>query len=862
MSEQNQYNPIAFLGLVAEYRRTLKDGSQYDKYIPKAQGTYDIVTNNGNVHRTVQDMDKYCRETLEDTVKLVPLLKGKTLPETLKNVFYFWFNHCQYKLDKDGVEELRRPRRAWHDGQILSRNPRTEPQAGIDCDCFSIAVGSCLMNLGINFKFRITKYNAGWQHVYVVVPVPNISKRYYVIDCVLNEFNEEKTYTDKFDHTMNSPKTFLGGIPLARLGEIGETTINTAQAKDDLINGVHFNGIELGIVEEENIPMLKAIYEHLVLTRDIIRKDPGSMNIAGGATAHLKMLDHAISKWNTPERDAALELLEQEEDRWNQLTEKNGALNGMDGSEEIEMGFASEEDKLFGDLSELGDLGDLEELAGDFDELHGDFNGFIDELQGLGKAKSKKAGKKFFSNVKKAVKAVKTVNKKVVSVIKTVAKKVDTINKKIVTKVAGKVGEKIVAKADAFQKKASIAAKKIIEKTKEVVKKVGAVIKKFLILSNPLTLAMRAGFLLAMETNLFQWAQRLLPSYFTLEEANKMGITKAAWELSKKGREAAEKIFIGIGGKASKLEKYIKKGRAKKKLSGLGIALGEPISSAALIVSAAGTLIAAASKMATAGMNNKSYAAAQKEHDAAVTKQTQIKYSKARTVNGLGEADEAPESTDPSAYEPDTTATDTPKSEDAPVESPEVTEADANDKKSGGFKKFVAAIMSFFSKKKNKGEAVPDGSEIMTDQQNEAASPGAAAENVEALALQKSTEAREEAIKKGKTPAEAIEAGKEAYIEAGGGSSGTSDEGIMAKAMDFVKANPVPVAIGVIAIGAVITLAVSPAARKAIGMGTKPRAKAALNGLGKVAVYRKGQKVKRAKAMLPSGSHVLRVVLK
>lgn len=852
MRAQNQYNPIAFLGLVAEYRRTLKDGSQYDKYIPKAQGTYDIVTNNGNVHRTVQDMDKYCRVTLEDTIKLVPLLKGNSLPETLKNVFNFWYNHCQYKLDKDGVEELRRPRRAWHDGQKLSRNPKTEPQAGIDCDCFSIAVGSCLMNLRINFKFRITKYNAGWQHVYVVVPVSNDSKRYYVIDCVLNEFNEEKTYTDKFDHTMNSPKTFLGGIPLARLGEIGETTINTAQAKDDLLNGVHFNGIELGTVEEENSPMLKAIYEHLVLTRDIIRKDPGSVDIAGGATAHLKMLDHAISKWNTPEREAALDLLEQEEDRWNQLTEKNGAVNGMDGSEEIETGYASEDDKLVYGLEELGDLGELEELAGDFDDLHGEYNKFIEELQGLGNATSKKSGKTFFSNIKKAVKAVKTVNKKAGAAIKAAVKKVDTINKKV----AGNIGDK----AKALQEKAGTAAKKVIAKTKEVAKKAGAVIKKFLILSNPLTLAMRAGFLLAMEANLFQWAQRLLPSYFTLEEANKMGITKAAWELSKKGREAAEKVFIAIGGKASKLEKYIKKGRAKEKLSGLGIPLGEPISTAALVISAAGTLIAAASKMATAGMNNKSYAKAQREHDAAVTKQTQIKYAKARTVNGLGEADETPESTDSSSSE--TTTADAPKSEDTPVEAPEVTESDAKDKKSGGFKKFISAIMSFFSKKKSKGEALPDGSAIMADQQSEAADPGSAAENVEAIALQKSSEAQKAALKAGKSAAEAIEAGKQAYIEAGGGSSDIGEGGILIKAMEFIKANPIPTALGVLVVGAAITLAVSPKARQTIGIGSKPKPKAALNGLGKVAVYRKGLKIKRAKAMLPSGSHVLRVVLK
>ena len=278
------------------------------------------------------------------------------------------------------------------------------------------------------------------------------------------------------------------------------------------------------------------------------------------------------------------------------------------------------------------------------------------------------------------------------------------------------------------------------------------------------------------------------------------------------------------------------------------------------MVSAAGTLIAAASKMASAGMNNKSYAAAQREHDAAVTKQTQIKYAKARTVNGLGEADETPEPTDSSSSE--TITADTPKSEDAPVEAPEVTESDAKDKKSGGFKKFISAIMSFFSKKKNKGEALPDGAAIMADQQSEAADPGSAAENVEALALQKSSDAQKAALKAGKSATEAIEAGKEAYIEAGGGSSDTGEGGIMMKAMDFIKANPIPTALGVLVVGAAITLAVSPKARQAIGLGSKPKPKAALNGLGKVAVYRKGLKVKHAKAMLPSGSRVLRVVLK
>ena len=773
MSEQTSYSPIAFLGLVADYKRKLKDGRQYDKYFPKSLGTYDIVTNNGNVHRTVQEMDKYCRETLVDTAKIAPLLKGKTLQETLKNVFQFWYDHCQYKLDKDGVEEIRRPRRAWQDGQILSRNPLTEPQAGIDCDCFSLSVGSCLMNLGIDFKFRITKYNAGWQHVYVIVPVPNDSKRYWVIDCVLNRFNEEKTYTDKFDHTMNSPKTFLGGIPLARLGAIGDAAINVAHDKNQILCGAHFGEIEVDELDgtEDNSPILKSILAHIVATRDIIRKDPSSIP-AGGAEAYLAMLDKAIAKWNTPERDAVLDLLEKEEERWNQITEKNGTVSGTDGVEEEEFSFTAEDDEA------------------------------IEGLSLLGKLSLKKAGKTFFSNVKKAVTAVKKVNTAIV--------------KKV-------VGQKGLDKIN-----------KVKEKVKAVAKKVGAAIKKFIVLSNPLTLAMRAGFLLAMKTNLFQWAERAYPAYFSQAEAAKMGITKSAWELSKKGKDALEKTFVGIGGKPSKLEHYIKTGRAQKKLSGLGV-----IATSAVIVSSAATLIAAGAKMATAGMTNKAYAAAQKEHDAAVTRQTQIKYGKKGGKNGatdgLGE--------------------DAPIDSEAEVEAPEVTEADAKDTKGGKFKKFIDAIKNFFSKKANQAAGSEDSTAVTSELQTDAANPGEAASSVEADANAASKAAYDAAIAAGKTTAEAIEAGKQAYEDAGGGSTG-SGGGIW----DFVKSNPVPVAIGVVVAGAALTFALSSKARAAVGFGKKPKAQ--LSGVGKVALFKSGHKINHPKAMLPKGSKIKRVTLK
>lgn len=750
MSENIQYSPIAFLGLVADYKRKLKDGSRFDKLIPKAQGTYDIVTNNGNVQRTVSDMDKYCRETLEDTIKLAPLLQGKTLPESLKNVFDFWFNHCQYKLDKDGVEELRRPRRAWHDGQILARNPKTEPQSGIDCDCFSISVGSCLMNLGINFKFRITKYNAGWQHVYVVVPLPDDSKRYYVIDCVLNRFNEEKTYTDKFDHTMNSPKTFLGGIPLARLGAIGDALVNVAHEKNNLLNGVHFQGVEINGLgaTEDNSPMMDSILEHIKATRNIIAKEPQSVDLIGGAKEYLIMLDYAIKKWNTSERDAALDKLEKAEARWNAPTEKNGPISGTDGAEDIEMSFTDGDDDA--ELSQ--------------------------ELEALGKLQIKKAGKTFFSNIKKSVAAVKKVNKAIV-------------------------------------KKVKAGGKDAIASVKATAKKVGAVIKKFIVMSNPLTLAMRAGFLLAMKTNLFQWAERAYPAYFTQAQAEKMGVTKAAWELSKKAKDQLEKVFVKIGGKPSKLEKYIKTGRAHKKLSGLG----EPVSTAVVVISAATALMTAAAKMKQAGVDDKTYKAANQQQ------------KPKPGVKGFGETEEAD------------------------VEAPAVTEAEANDTKGGKFKMFVDAIKNFFSKKKN--QTTDTGADIIADEQSDSSEPSAAAESVEANAKLKRQEAYDAAIAAGKTTAEALAAGDQAYADAGGGDTG-SESGIMA----FIKANPVKVAFGVLVASAVITLAVSPKARAMVGIGTKPKAK--LNGLGKVAVYKKGLKVKKSKAMLPSGSKVKRIVLK
>lgn len=387
---KNERLEIALLGLVADHRREIKPGYQYDKYFPKALGTETMLTRDGTVQDTILAMDKMVNDTLSDTAKIAPLLQGKTLAETCENVWNFIYNHVQYKLDRDGVEELRRPRRTWS----------MDRTTGVDCDCMSLFAGSILTNLGISFKFRVTKYTGGWQHVYVIVHLPADSRKYFVIDCVLNNFNEEKPYTGKFDHTMKT--TTLSGIPIAMLGSVGDATVEYSGELEAILNGSHFETDEdslEGLGSEEDIEknLLDKFKKHLVASRDYIAKNPDGLTVVGGAKTNLEMIDYAIDNWDTPKRDEALEILANEEDRWNDET---APINGVDDT-------TSEDEDIL----------------------------YIDGLGEIGRFKIKRPGKKLFAAIKQGVKSVKTVAKKVAEVAKTNIKKAASFVKEAAKKV-------------------------------------------------------------------------------------------------------------------------------------------------------------------------------------------------------------------------------------------------------------------------------------------------------------------------------------------------------------------------------------------------------------------------------------------
>ncbi len=209
-------NPIKYLnglGVVASSKRVLKDGTMYNKYFapPKRQDKY--LTYAGNTNDTIEFMSEIIKSTLVDTKKIAPVLRGKDLRSTLSNIFSFVFDHIQYKPDDPQNEELRRPVRAWGDRRV-----------GVDCDCYSIFIGSILSNLNIPFALRMVKIGGKpyFQHVYVVVPKNgkqtslSSSTGYYTVDPVLDTFNEEHPFTGKYDLFMQ-PIKYLNGVPSVTL---------------------------------------------------------------------------------------------------------------------------------------------------------------------------------------------------------------------------------------------------------------------------------------------------------------------------------------------------------------------------------------------------------------------------------------------------------------------------------------------------------------------------------------------------------------------------------------------------------------------------------------------------------------------
>jgi len=222
------------LGLVANSKRSIRSGSEYNKYfLAGVEGKEVTLVPNGSVSDTVEQMKKIVKATLAQTKNIAPVLKGSSKLETARNLWNFLYSHVQYTKDNPLREQLRTPARTWQDRA-----------RGVDCDCYAIFISSVLTNLGVPHFFRVAAYNGGdFQHVYVVVP----DGKEIIIDPVLNTFNSEHPYSRKKDFNMRV--TMLSGAPL---GACATPTANAtptnpqlpAKTAEQLTEPVQFAPIE------------------------------------------------------------------------------------------------------------------------------------------------------------------------------------------------------------------------------------------------------------------------------------------------------------------------------------------------------------------------------------------------------------------------------------------------------------------------------------------------------------------------------------------------------------------------------------------------------------------------------------------
>lgn len=274
-------NNTFHIGSITTGYRTIKSGASYDRFFPSPEAQDRIIIEDGEVHQTVDLMKRVVWKYIDDTKQIAPVLLGSSKRETCRNIWNFLYHHIQYRLDKQGLEELRRPARSWADRK-----------SGIDCDCFSIFCSSILTNLKIPHSFRITKYGGEhYQHVYVMVPDET---NLILIDAVLSSFDYEKPFTQKKDFTMN-----LTGIDVAVLSGHNEP-----------LNQVLFGtDIPADLMTSTKEEQLQALYNYLVATRNSIAQNPSMIASVEDPEGFIKMLDYALTYWHTDKREEAIAIL-------------------------------------------------------------------------------------------------------------------------------------------------------------------------------------------------------------------------------------------------------------------------------------------------------------------------------------------------------------------------------------------------------------------------------------------------------------------------------------------------------------------------------------------------------------------------
>ncbi len=195
----------------------MSQATAYDAMFPAFKPGTTTVRKDAQLSHTLKLIPQVVTETLGQTTGLAKSLRGASTLQTCRNTWEFCKRNFRYKQDEDGKEQVRSPRRSWHDRHT-----------GIDCDCYSTLISSILTNRRIPHSLRVTKYGdpdnpslpasqIPFSHIYIVA---HDGGRTVKIDPVTDFFDFEQPYLAKTDIKMTLE--YLNGLPGQAQGSVDQ----------------------------------------------------------------------------------------------------------------------------------------------------------------------------------------------------------------------------------------------------------------------------------------------------------------------------------------------------------------------------------------------------------------------------------------------------------------------------------------------------------------------------------------------------------------------------------------------------------------------------------------------------------------
>ncbi len=490
------------------------------------KGLRKTIKENADLDDTLENIKRIAIRDAYQVSELADELQGRSVRETAQNIWDYLREHTSYKLDANGLEELRTPSRSLVDGAKGLEDERF----GIDCDDYTILVSALLINLKIPHEYRVAAYKTKgkFQHIYpvafdefgnefIIDVVPEIPRFNYEAQPIIDlkiikmdlhelsgigqaEMNPEAELKQDLMEELNQPFS-LSGIDdeeddileahfLSGLGEVDSED----EADIVLSGGEAADLIERGILAEVNkakVLLQKELQNPTVLSQTI------------NVQEELEMMNDVMESWDDPN------------ERMNVISD---AIENSQGYQNFYKSIALSLDELDQAEDDLSGLDDEPIFLAKIDMSDSIMAEILDEedLDGLGRVRRRGRLKRVF-------------------------KKVGTGLKKVV---------------------------------------------KGVVRYNPATIAMRNAILLALRLNTMKIAGRLIYGYLTPNQAQAQGLDMTEYRKLVNAKNQAEKFYTRIGGKADKFKNAIVKGRAAKKtglrLSGdLGVAVTATTTAAA-----------------------------------------------------------------------------------------------------------------------------------------------------------------------------------------------------------------------------------------------------------------------------------------